>query len=500
MNNSGVRSAVRVIRLDAFDPRQAVAPPKRPADEPEPEPEPEWSSLPSVVWPVPIGSARWPVSGDRLSAVAPAGDIEEDAESADGVPTVPADVSTTFSMDAGTTTSGPLAVAQMPRLPHGVVTSWPLRFQASAPEYARLWLVDAALVLLTLGLYLPWARVRSQRYLMRHTRLAGHALDYHEPASLLLPRYVLALGLLLGVAGAWAGGSPLAGMLALSLAVAVWPLLVYMSLSQRLAHISWARRRLVFEGSCPEVYRAMCWPLAGVATLAWLLMAAAVVRGQHQGPLSWLGWVGWGAALALWLAGMPAFVWTWYLFRQRHLRLGPVRLRWKATRPAVAMLFLRTLVWATLTAAFSAGVAAAVLGGMLMLRGRLGWPGASLNHERVLAAMVFLSVCATVRPYAQARLQNLIWNKSGNRYLRIRSKLSVSGFVLLQCKHACLLVLTLGLYWPWAVIATRRMRTRALTVWSRVDAEVFKAHWPPHRPTSQAPSTHPGSPTSIHKV
>lgn len=436
MNHSGVRSAVRVIRLDAFDPRQ---------------PEPPLPSLPPVVWPEPIGSARQPAPQ------------EDSVSDADDVLTVPADVNDSI-----------------PRLPRGVVTSWPLRFQASGRDYARLWLADAVLVLLTLGLYLPWARVRSERYLLRHTRVAGHALDYHEPASRLLPRYVLAMALLLGVVGTWAGGSRLAGMLSLSLAVAVWPLLVYMSLSQRLAHISWARRRLAFDGTCPQVYRATWVPLAGLAVLAWLSMAVIILRGPQSGPQTWLAGVAWGMGLAVWLLGMPAFVWTWYLFRQRHVRLGPAHLLWKASRPAVAMMFVRTLVWTMLTSAFSAGVMAAVLGAMLLLRGHMGWPGPTVSHERLLVGMALLSVCAAVQPYAQARLQNLVWNKSGNRYLRIRSKLSVSGFVALQCKHAVLLVLTLGLYWPWAVVATRRMRTRALTVWSRVDAEVLKAHWPAH--------------------
>lgn len=208
------------------------------------------------------------------------------------------------------------------------------------------------------------------------------------------------------------------------------------------------------------------WPVGGA--LAWLLMAVVIVRNP-------VGWVAWGAAAGLWLLAMPAFVWTWYLFRQRQLRLGPLHLWWKASRPAVLMMFVRTLAWATLATAFSAGLAAVGVAALLVARGRLTFTG-----KLGIALAMLMLVCAAVQPYAQARLQNLVWNQSGNRYLRFRSKLSVSAYVALQCKHALLLVLTLGLYWPWAVIATRRMRAQALTVWSRVDADVLKAHWPPH--------------------
>ena len=450
MNKSGARSAVRVIRLDELLPKQDAPALGRAVAASEPEP--EWSSLPPMTWPEPIGSGRLRAT-EREAGVASAPEPrampEPESRSAPGPVRHRGDGE------------------EMPRLPRGVVTSWPLRFQAQAPDYVRLWWRNMLLILLTAGLYLPWARVRSQRYLMRHTRVAGHALDYHEPPSRLLPRYGLTLCLVLGVAGAWSG-SPLAGMLALSVALAVWPLLVFMSLTQRMAHISWAHRRLAFDAACQDVYRAMWAPLAGGGALAWLLMAVVIVRNP-------VGWVAWGAAAGLWLLAMPAFVWTWYLFRQRQLRLGPLHLWWKASRPAVLMMFVRTLAWATLATAFSAGLAAVGVAALLVARGRLTFTG-----KLGIALAMLMLVCAAVQPYAQARLQNLVWNQSGNRYLRFRSKLSVSAYVALQCKHALLLVLTLGLYWPWAVIATRRMRAQALTVWSRVDADVLKAHWPPH--------------------
>jgi uncharacterized membrane protein YjgN (DUF898 family) len=358
--------------------------------------------------------------------------------------------------------------AGLPRLPVGVVNAWPVLFKGDADDFGRMWLRHLVLILLTGGLYLPWARVRSQRFLMRHTRVAGHRLDYHEPAKGLLPRYGLALCLVLGVAGAWAG-SDMAGMLALSLALSVWPLLMFMSLSHRIAHISWGRRRLAFDGTCQAVYRAMWAPLAGGGMLAWLLMAAAIVH--HPA-----GWLGWGLALALWLLAMPVFAWGWFRFRQTHLRLGPLHLMWQGTLPAVQMLFVRTLVWAVLTSVLSVGVAAMALAGLLQVQGRL-----HAGVQILLALGCVLGVCAAVLPYAQARLQNLVWNKSGGRYLRFRSKLSVSGYVGLQCRHGLLLVLTLGLYWPWAVVASRRMRTHALQVCARIDADVLKAHWPAHK-------------------
>lgn len=433
MNNSGARPSASAVRLAGFAPEVVSV------------------KAQAVVWPEPIGSGRPRAPAVRLAPQAP----YRPASLAPAQPEVPAPRE---------------PVGQMPRLPKGTIEHWPMRLDAHPEDYARLWFSNLFRTLLTLGLYLPWARVRSQRFFLKRTRVANEPMDYHEPASHLLPRYGLCLALVMGVAGAWSG-STLSGMLALSLALAVWPLLVFLSLTHRMAHISWGRRRLAFDGLCQDVYQAMWAPLAGGGVVAWLLMAAAL---WHEPE----GWLAWGAALGLWLLCMPAFVWTWFHFRQHRLRLGSLGMMWKAQRSAVFMLCVRTLVWVMLTTVLTLGVAAVAVACALSSAGRL-----SVSFQQGVLMAGVLMVCAAVMPYVQARLQNLVWSKTGNRYLRFRSKLPVAAYVAMQCRHALLLVLTLGLYWPWAVVATRRMRTQAITVWSRVDAEVFKANWPTHKAT-----------------
>lgn len=44
------------------------------------------------------------------------------------------------------------------------VTEYPVAFTGTADEYFRLWIVNVALTFVTLGLYLPWARVRNRQY------------------------------------------------------------------------------------------------------------------------------------------------------------------------------------------------------------------------------------------------------------------------------------------------------------------------------------------------
>ena len=46
----------------------------------------------------------------------------------------------------------------------GQVVTLPVSLSARPLEYAGLWLRNALLMLLTLGLYAPWAQVRARRY------------------------------------------------------------------------------------------------------------------------------------------------------------------------------------------------------------------------------------------------------------------------------------------------------------------------------------------------
>src|SRR3954471_16873506 len=92
----------------------------------------------------------------------------------------------TTPTDTGTPDSAAVAVpVSPPPLPH------PLEFTATGGEYFRIWIVNLALTVITLGLYSPWAKVRRKRYFYEHTMLGGEAFDYRgKPIAILKGRLV----------------------------------------------------------------------------------------------------------------------------------------------------------------------------------------------------------------------------------------------------------------------------------------------------------------------
>jgi hypothetical protein len=69
----------------------------------------------------------------------------------------------------------------------GVRASGEQRYQAeftgTAGEYFRIWIVNLALTILTLGIYSAWAKVRKRRYFYAHTRIAGRKLRIPRPPN-----------------------------------------------------------------------------------------------------------------------------------------------------------------------------------------------------------------------------------------------------------------------------------------------------------------------------
>lgn len=65
-------------------------------------------------------------------------------------------------------------------------------FEGSGREYFRIWIVNIALTILTLGIYSAWAKVRSNRYIYANTYLNGSNFEYNaDPIRILIGRIVV---------------------------------------------------------------------------------------------------------------------------------------------------------------------------------------------------------------------------------------------------------------------------------------------------------------------
>jgi len=161
------------------------------------------------------------------------------------------------------------------------------RFAGTGGEYFRIWIVNIALTLLTLGIYSAWAKVRRNRYIYGNTYVENANFEYHAKPSKILIGRIFALILFL----IWTGVNQFApeiaekvmlidfgpagwGVLEWTFAITgviyivgsiVAPYLIAMSMRFRLRNSSHRNVRFRFLGTYLGAFKA--WVLWGLAAL-----------------------------------------------------------------------------------------------------------------------------------------------------------------------------------------------------------------------------------------
>ena len=346
--------------------------------------------------------------------------------------------------------------------------SLPIRFTGVGSEYFGIWIVNLLLMLVTLGLYYPWAKVRRLRYFYGNTLVGNEPLDFHGNPKRMLRGTVLVVLLLVlySVAGNF---SPVAGLIALVLVAAIAPALVRAAMRFRMSNTSWRGLRFRFVGSMQGVYTAVL-PLYLPAIL--IVGLGALVPQSGKPPL-WLG-VGMVVLVLLTLLVQPFTLWLLKRYQHQHYALGPVQTGFTARPGSFYWLGLKIAVVAMLVG--SAGGTLLLFGGLGgLLAGRKPGLGTMVVLGVVGMVVATLALLVMVKPYAVSRLQNLVWNHTRTDTLQFRSNLRYAALLRLNAKNWLLVLLTLGLYWPFATIATTRLRLEAVTVTTTADPDMLVA-------------------------
>ncbi|MFY8117664.1 MAG: YjgN family protein [Roseateles sp.] len=331
-----------------------------------------------------------------------------------------------------------------------------VEFTGSGSEYFRIWIVNLLLIVLTLGLYLPFAKARRLRYFYSNTLINGQALSFHGDPWKMFRGFVL-LALLMGSYALAGQLSALAGALAFLILCAIWPALWRAGLQFRLAHTSWRGLRMRFEGHLAGAYLAFA-PLY-LPALLMLLVGTIWADALQEGPAEFAAPQALMlAALGLGVVLLPLSVYLIKRYQHGHYAMAAQHSHLKAGPGDFYRLALKALGLLLLCLALFAGLATLSMG----LR--------SFWLFGLLVLGFYLGLGLLIGPYLAARLQNLVWNRTRSEELRFDSDLSARALTRLSLKNWLLTVLTLGLYRPFAAVHTARLRLEAVRV--RVQGEL----------------------------
>ena len=340
----------------------------------------------------------------------------------------------------------------------------PIRFTGSGSEYFRIWIVNLLLSIVTLSLYRPWAKVRRLRYFYANTLVDGHAFDFHGNPWKMLRGYLL-VGLMFiaySVAGRF---SAMAALVAIAIVAVLWPALLRASMQFRLGNTSWRGLRFRFTGTLSGAYACMLPMFIPAFVLAMLRFE--IVDPQHP-TMAYIAHIYLVMGLSALVA--PLMWWMFKRYQHGHYSLGQWQTRLDVGAGRAYGLGLR-VIGVFLLSLLVVGILVAIVGGIVAAVAASGGHMPSLGGNKPLMfavffvvgmAMYFLMLIVPV-PYAMSRGQNMIWSGTRCDELRFDSKLPFGALLGLTLKNWLLMIVTLGLYWPFAAVAFYKLRVESLT-------------------------------------
>ncbi|MDX1668151.1 MAG: YjgN family protein, partial [Limnobacter sp.] len=307
-----------------------------------------------------------------------------------------------------------------------------VKFHAELSDYFGIFWVNTLLVVVTLGLYYPWAKVRTTRYLYSCTELQGSRFEYHATAQQLFK------GFLIVYAGLFAyfvlsAYLPLVASLIVLIVLVLLPCLLVRSFKFKSLMTSYRGIRFQFNGTTPQAYKA-----ALVAGLMMLLTAGLAA---------------------------PWVLWRFKLFIFNKLQFGNRQFASKGTfRHLFKVYALSSLIYAALF----------ILMFVFLFNTSLPEnPNPEAMEAAAAVAMLpvlgtivlaYLLLFLVVKPWVQATTVNSLWNNAAIGNNRVYSSIPVGKAIWVLGKNGVLTLLTLGLYYPAAVLNWWRLRFDYLSI------------------------------------
>jgi len=266
--------------------------------------------------------------------------------------------------------------------------------------------------------------------------------------------------------------SPTAGLIALIIIAVIWPALFRASQRFRLAQTSWRGLRFAFSGDTAGAYKAL---LPGFVAVIVFVGFLAVVTPDEQAAKQTAeqaervpDWVipSMVFVMLLFCATLPYTFWLLKRYQHDHYQYASVRTRFTAGPGSFFMLALK---------------AAGLLVGAIVLVGvtaAFAFAGGRPSPGRIVFGMLvvfaaYAAMMLTLQPFVVSRLQNLVWSRTDSRSLGFASDLGFVALMRLTAVNWFLVLVTLGLYWPFAAVATARLRLSAVTVTARTDLDAL---------------------------
>lgn len=304
-------------------------------------------------------------------------------------------------------------------------------FTGNAAEYFKIWIVNIALTVVTLGIYSAWAKVRKLRYFYGNTSIEDGHFDYHAKPTAILFGRVIAVGMVF-VYYLLSQYEPVAGLALISIILLLVPVLMVRAKVFQLRNTSYHGLRFNFQRNYKDSF--------------------IVVYG--------------GALIALLSLGLaaPSAIYMRNKFVANNAGYGQTSFEFDGRQGEFYAIFWRSVGLALLGAI---GIAV-IMGGLGAVAGAVAGDtprgGLAVQAISILMILPLFAFYAAIGIYVQTRQRNYVWNSTTLGDNRFESTLSVRSMIFILLSNAVAIALSLGLLIPWAQVRLARYRAEHMTL------------------------------------
>ncbi len=314
-----------------------------------------------------------------------------------------------------------------------VITESRFVFRGEVKAYFRIWLVNWLLTILSLSLYSPWAKVRRLRYFYTHTTLADARFDFTGHARVIFIGRLMALGVYMGansegfLKGSWLQW--VAGLL-LFIIYASIPYLLRATYRFKARNTVYRNVRFRFTGTWREAFWVY-WGLGALTILSLGFLMPYTIYRHKRYQFNNLHW------------GQLKF----------SLALSPWRVYRALIIPVLLLVTLYAILVVGVLQLWSLNID--IHGRAALTEFLLPWCPWLFGMAAIVLLMYWISAAQVFR---------LCWSNVHLGESRFKTDLSLWRYLGIEYFNLWLIVMSLGLCIPRAIIRIQRYRIQSLSI------------------------------------
>lgn len=333
----------------------------------------------------------------------------------------------------------------------------PFEFRGKASEFFKIWIVNIALTLLTLGIYSAWAKVRTNRYIYGNTYLNNSNFEFNaDPKRILIGRIIIVFfygGFLLSL-DYLNMYKVAAGIFVVFLLILPW--LIRQAISFRLKSASYRNIPFKFHAKARSFYLLSIIGIVAIIALPSIIALSTKISPEVAGLIGFIGYI------LLFSVIIPILYRRYKALVVNNSSYANAKFNFNATRKEAIKVFIKmgfltfavSLIFGALTLAV-AGMGSTLLSNL---------PSTITSHPMfkyfvtALTMIVYLAITGLYKGITDGYLSNFTRNHTSLDEAKFKGEIDPVTLGVISATNSLMLIFSLGLLYPYTKLRYLRYK------------------------------------------